>query len=114
MIESYQTHVKTSDGRRKSRNELETTLTYLSPKIHEVKKKFSYHVDSPLNKSDQKTFFSQKTICDQYKVLGDSEMEIVKYKKVVSVLLSAAASEQRTDLISDVQLILNDSRTDIF
>lgn len=113
LIESYQKFVKTSNHKKRTITEVEDTLTFLSPKVHELKKTFSYDVDSPLGKSEQKTFFSQRTIGDQYKVPCESDLEIIKYKKIVSVLLDAAAQEQRTDLISDVQCILSNSKTNI-
>lgn len=114
LIENYQKYVKRVETKKKTDTKVETTLNYTSPKINPVKKLFTYQVDSPLLLNEKKTFFTQKATNDRYKVPGESEREVIRYKLIINILLSAAANEQRTDLISEVQHVLNHASFDMY
>lgn len=107
LIELYQNSSKEVETRPRKRTEVAKTLNYTSPRIEALDNKRRVGEEYKIEIS--KTLYSQKANDSQFKMPNESEKEMIKYKQVVNVLLSAAADEQRDDLITEVQIILTDS-----
>jgi len=107
LIESYQNYVREMNVKKKPKNEVKQTFNFTSPRVTDIKTRFTYDDHSHFMINDSKNIVLQKANHDQYQVPTENEKAIIKYKQVVNLLLDAAATEQRTDLIAEVQDILN-------
>lgn len=114
LIGHYQKYVSNNERNVKPLTKVESTLAYTSPKIDIVAQQSNYSYSRKYipgyEIDNHKTFFTQKSINnDEYKVPNEFEQETIRFKQIVNVLLNSAVNEQRTDLIEEVQNLLNRS-----
>lgn len=114
LIGNYQRYVKDIENKKKAKTGLETIFKFTSPKIDVLKRSFNYEMNLPREINDQKTYFRQHTSDKRFKVPTETEKDVIRYKEVVNVLLDDAVENQRTDLISEVQRILNNDAAKLF